>query len=585
MAFPPTFIDELVARNPIEDVVGQYVQLKRSGANYFGLCPFHGEKTASFSVAPAKQIYYCFGCHKGGGVINFIMDIENLSYPDAVRFLAKRVNLEVPEDEQYQSRYKQQERLWRLCKQAARYFHAQLKADTGREARAYLHRRGLDWATVTKFGIGYAPEGWHNLIPAMKQLGFTEEELIAADLAGSSEKNGKKNVFDRFRNRIIFPLIDLRGNVIGFSGRALDKNDKAKYINPRETVIFSKRKYLFAMNLVKNTKRDFIIVCEGPMDAIACHQFGFDCAVASQGTALTEDQVNVISKYTDQVVMTYDNDAAGQNATQRAITMFEKAGVRVRILRLKDAKDADEFLHKFGPEPFEVLLKGSAGQADYRLDTLRREFDLEKDEDRVAFSAKAADLISTFPSAVERELYAGKAAKLLNISLEAMQMEIQKAWRRRQKQQRRREERKNLTPAYTSQPAVKGLRYENIRSARAEEDLLRQVLKEPRLFDADGGLTGNDFSAPVLGRAYDALRARYKQGLNVSLAVLEDFTPEELTHLSGIAGNTEPFVSEQAFTDCVRIVKEERRKAGPSGDQEDLMALRKRLMEQKGYGG
>ncbi len=321
MAFPAAFIDELIARNPIEEVVGQYVQLKRSGSNYFGLCPFHGEKTASFSVAPNKQMYYCFGCHKGGGVIDFVKEIEGLSYPDAVRFLAKRANLEVPEDERYQSQYKEQERLWRLCKDAARFYHEMLKSDAGKHAREYLVRRGLDWATVVKFGLGFAPDDFHALIPAMEQKGYTREELVAANLAAVSQKNAK-NVYDRFRNRIMFPQIDLRNNVIGFAGRALDKEARAKYINPTETLIFSKRKFLYAMNLAKKTKRPYIILCEGPMDAIACHQYGFDCAVASQGTALTEDQVNIISKYTDQVLMTYDNDAAGQNATHPPVLEY-----------------------------------------------------------------------------------------------------------------------------------------------------------------------------------------------------------------------------------------------------------------------
>ena len=456
MAFPAAFLDELIARNPIDEVVGQYVQLKRSGANYFGLCPFHGEKTPSFSVTPNKQMYYCFGCHKGGGVVNFIMDVEGLSYVDAVRFLAKRANLEVPEDERYQSQYREQERLWRLCKDAARFYLELLKSDAGKAARAYLVKRGLDWATVVKFGIGFAPDDFHTLLPAMERKGYTQQELIAANLAAVSQKNSQ-NVYDRFRNRIMFPQIDLRGNVIGFAGRALDKDAKAKYINPTETLIFSKRKFLYAMNLAKKSKRPYIILCEGPMDAIACHQFGFDCAVASQGTALTEDQVNVISKYTDQVIMTYDNDAAGQNATQRAIQMFSRAGVKVKILQLHDAKDADEFLHKFGADPFDVLLQGSENQADYRLLSLQNQFDLSKDEQRVEFTAKAAELIAGFPSAVEREIYADRAAKTAGISKDAMLLEAEKARSRQKRREKRQQERQDLSPAVSSLPADRRL--------------------------------------------------------------------------------------------------------------------------------
>lgn len=586
MGFPAAFLDELVARNPIEEVVGQYVQLKRSGTNYFGLCPFHGEKTASFSVAPNKQMYYCFGCHKGGGVINFIMEIESLSYPDAVRFLAKRANLEVPEDERYESQYKEQERLWKLCRDAARFYHEMLKSEAGKDARAYLVKRGLDWATVVKFGIGYAPDSFRALVPAMEQKGYSLEELIAANLATTAKTNAK-NVYDRFRNRIMFPQIDLKGDIIGFAGRALDKDAKAKYINPTETPIFSKRKFLYAMNLTKKSKRPYIILCEGPMDAIACHQYGFDCAVASQGTALTEEQVNLISKYTDQVVMTYDNDAAGQNATQRAIQMFGRAGVKVKILRLHDAKDADEFLHKFGADPFEVLLQGSENQADYRLLTLQSQFDLTVDEQRVEFAAKAAELISTFQTPVEREIYADRAAKAAGISKDAMLLEAEKARKKLRRKEQRQQEKADLSPAASLLPKERSLRgeYRNTRSARAEEELLGQLLLEPTLLDSAGGLTGAEFSVPFLGRAYDALAARAAAGLQVSVAVLEDFTPEEIARLSAISQGSDRVAGEKAFTDCVRVIREEHNKASQSNTAQELMEMSKKMKAKKGYGG
>lgn len=586
MAFPAAFLDELIARNPIDEVVGQYVQLKRSGANYFGLCPFHGEKTPSFSVTPNKQMYYCFGCHKGGSVINFIMDVEGLSYTDAVRWLAKRANLEVPEDERYQSQYKEQERLWKLCKDAARFYHELLRSDAGKAARSYLVKRGLDWATVVKFGIGFAPDDFHTLLPAMTQKGYTEQELIAANLAAVSQKNDK-NVYDRFRNRIMFPQIDLRGNVIGFAGRALDKEAKAKYINPTETLIFSKRKFLYAMNLAKKSKRPYIIVCEGPMDAIACHQFGFDCAVASQGTALTEDQVNLISKYTDQVIMTYDNDAAGQNATQRAIQMFGRAGVKVKILKLHDAKDADEFLHKFGADPFEVLIQGSESQADYRLLSLQGQFDLTKDEQRVEFTSKAAELIAGFSSAVEREIYADRAAKAAGISRDAMLLEVSKAYKKKAYREKRRQERENLSPATASLPEDRQLRaeYANTRSACAEEQVIGLMLLDPTLPELTPELSGSLFSVPFLGRAYDALLALHRQGLAVSLAALQDFTPEESARLSAIAGRFDRVSDERAFTDCAAVILAEHGKQQAAVTDEALLQIAKELSKKKGYGG
>ena len=584
MAFPPSFIDDLVARNPIEDVVGQYVQLKRSGANYFGLCPFHGEKTASFSVAPNKQIYYCFGCHKGGGVINFIMEIENLSYPDAVRFLAKRVGMEVPEDEQYQSRYKGQERLWKLCREAARFFHETLMSDQGKQARQYLTQRGLSKSTVTRFGLGFAPDQWTALTDEMIRRGYTRQELMDAGLVVSREKNGKTSYYDKFRNRVMFPIIDLRGNVIAFGGRVMD-DSKPKYLNSPETGIFNKRKNLFALNIAKKSKQGRIILCEGYMDTITLHQYGFDCAVASLGTALTEEQVNLLSKYTEQVVLTYDSDAAGQDATRRAIPMLEKAGIQVKILRMEGAKDPDEYLKKYGADRFAVLLQGSENQAEYRLQTLQRQYDLTSDEQKVEFLQKAAQLIATFPNAVEREVYAGRAAQAVGIGLEAMKMEVSRAYKKRTNRAERRREQQLLSPAAAIQPKVRSIRYDNVRSAAAEEGILYQVLREPALFDQAGDLTGSQFSVPVLGRAFDELRDRHDRGLQVSLAVLEDFTPDELTHLSAVAQKQDALVSEAAFSDYLSVIREQAQKAQQNLSQDALMDLQARLKRKKGYGG
>ena len=580
MAFPAAFIDELIARNPIEDVVGQYVSLKRSGSNLFGLCPFHGEKTASFSVNPSKGIYYCFGCHKGGGAVNFLMEIEGLSYPDAVRSLAKRAGMEVPEDEQYQSRYRAQERLWALHKEAARFFHSQLYAPVGRAALEYALGRGMPKATLTTFGIGYAPDSWDALVKHLRGKGYTDQELKDSGLVTVSKKNG--NLFDRFRDRLMFPIIDVRGNVIGFGGRIMKKDDNAaKYLNSPETLIFNKRKNLFGLNLAKKSKLGYLILVEGYMDAIALHQYGFDCAVASLGTSLTEEHAVLLSKYTENVVLIYDGDEAGQRAAQRAIPMLEKAGLTIKVLRMKDAKDPDEFLHKFGADKFKLLLEESSGRVEYQLDAIRKKYDLRIDEQRVKFIQEAAQLICSLGSAVQREIYGHRAAEMGKISFDAMKLEVNKAFRQRIAREKKRQEKHDLAPAQNMQPKTRTFSYKNVKSAMAEETVLAMVLKEPALFEKTGALTEETFSAPVLGRAFAQLHSRYRQALEVSPAVLTDFTAEEMAHIAGLAQRHTGPVNENALADCIRIICDEYQRDNTSSD-DDLLAMQQRLKERKG---
>ena len=580
MAFPPSFLDELIARNPIQDVVGQYVNLKRSGSNLFGLCPFHGEKTASFSVAPDKGIYYCFGCHKGGGAINFMMEIEGLSYPDAVRALAKKAGMEVPEDEQYQSRYRQQERLWALHREAARFFHSQLYAPVGRAALEYALGRGMSRSILTTFGVGYAPDSWDSLVRAMKAKGYTEEELRESGLVTVSQKNG--NLFDRFRDRLMFPIIDVRGNVIGFGGRII-KNDKdaAKYLNSPETIIFNKRKNLFGLNLAKKSKQGYLILVEGNIDVVALHQYGFDNAIASLGTSLTEDQAALMTRYTDQVVLIYDGDKAGQNATQRAIPILEKAGLQVKVLQIRDAKDPDEYLKKFGADRFRLLLEGSSNRVEYQLNAIRSQYDLSIDEERVKFLQASANLISTLQSPVQQEVYGYRVAEAAKISYDAMKNEIEKARKRRYYQQKKKQERIDLAPARAKQPRAKTIRYDNMKSAMAEEKILAMALKEPALLDEAKDLAPEEFSSGLLGNVYQQLRQRHDQGLDVAPGVLSDLTPEEMSHITGIYQRQEGPVNERAFRDCVNTVKAEHQ-SGKVSTEDDLMALRDRLKERKG---
>jgi DNA primase len=544
----------------------------------FGLCPFHGEKTASFSVAPDKGIYYCFGCHKGGGAINFMMEIEGLSYPDAVRALAKRSGMEVPEDEQYQSRYSQQERLWALSKEAARFFVSQLYGPAGAQGLAYAQKRGMPKSTLTKFGIGFAPDTWTALTDAMRAKGYTDEELKESGLVSVSQKNGR--IFDRFRNRLMFPIIDVRGNVIGFGGRVMD-DSTPKYLNSPETMIFNKRKNLFGLNLAKKTKLDYLILVEGYMDAIALHQYGFDCAVASLGTSLTEEHAVLLTRYTENVVLIYDGDEAGQRAAQRAIPMLEKAGLSIKVLQLKDAKDPDEYLKKFGADKFRNLLNESSNRVEYQLTAILKKYDMGVDEQRVKFISEAAEFVSTLTNAVQREIYGTRAAEAAGISYEAMKIEVGKAFKRRMAREKKKQEKISLAPAAALQPKSRSIRYDNVKSAMAEETILAMVLKEPALLDQTAVLKPEQFSSALLGKVYAQLVSRHRQGLDVNVSGLDDFNGEEMSHIAGIVHRHTGPVSEQALQDCVRTVQAEHRK-GSVSSEDDLLALREKMKERKG---
>lgn len=591
MPFPEVFLQELEEKNPIEDVVGQYVSLTRRGSNLFGLCPFHNEKTPSFSVAPEKGIFYCFGCHKGGGAVNFIMEIEGLDYPDAIRFLAKRAGMEVPEDDPRRvSSLRRKEHLWKLCRDAARFYHNTLKSPQGREGLQYLLSRGLTKKTIVSFGLGFAPNQWDGLKKAMLEKGYTIEDLQDAGLVRTkhrqkTDENGNTvdsvSTYDWFRNRVMFPIIDVRGNVIGFGGRVMDGSEP-KYLNSPESMIFNKRKNLFALNVAKKTKMEMLVLTEGYMDTISMHQYGFDCAVASLGTSLTQEQAGMLSKYTKQMVLCYDGDQAGQNAAKRAIGILEKTGITVKVLRMQGAKDPDEFLKKYGAERFKKLLGMSENQAVYQLESIRRKYDLSADDAKVEFLKEAAELVASMGSSVEREVYSNRAAEMAGVAPDAMRMEVSRAYKRRINAQKKREERQNLRPAEQLQPTVSGLKYENVKSAVAEEGVLGQIFLEPALLDLTKNLTPQQFSSLLLGKVYAWMQQRWQEGEGISIPAMGgSFTPEEISHITRISQKMEGVVSEKALRDYIGVIQSEAAKR--SG--EDLMAALHRRREQNGYGG
>lgn len=587
MAFSESFLQELVERNEITDVVSSYVKLtKRSGTNQFGLCPFHSEKTPSFSVAPDKQIYHCFGCGKGGGVINFIMEIENLSYPDAVRFLAKRAGIPVPEDRPDENSHRR-ERMLELNRDAARFFHSMLREPAGETARKYIERRRISSAMVTRFGLGAAPDSWDSLANAMRQKGYTKAELLDAGLARASKK-GDGGVYDTFRNRLMFPVIDVRGSVIGFSGRILDEGEP-KYMNSPETLVFNKSRNLFAMNLAKKSKKGYIILSEGNIDVVALHQAGIDCAVASLGTSLTPEQARLISNYTKEVVIAYDGDKAGQIASQRAIGILEKLDVKVRVLRMSGAKDPDEYINKYGAAAFENLLSRSENHIEYRLTELSLKYDMSTEENRVAFLKEAMDFIAGFQSAVEREVYSIKAAEMAGVTGESVRAEVERLRKIRTGQAKKKQERENARPARSNQPRPKSIRYDNVRSAAAEEGLIRLLWLEPELFSENLPIAEEDFSSPVLGRFFSELASLAKKGSKPQAALLtEKFTGDEMSHLTEIIQKPQELQnSEKALSDYINIIKTEKLAThrGEEPDGAELLEFAKKLKESKGYGG
>ena len=528
MAIPDSFLEELNARTDIVDLVSGYVALTKKGNRYWGLCPFHSEKTPSFSVNPERQMYYCFGCHKGGGAVQFTMELEGVSFRDAVGILAQRAGMQVPESQEDPNRKAKRERLYQLNRDTARWFHSNLLQPENAFALRYFTDRGLSRRTITNFGLGYAPNQWDGLIREMEQRGYGKQELLDAGLIINNDKG---RFYDRFRGRVMFPIIDLRGNVIGFGGRVLD-DSTPKYLNSPDTIIFNKSKNLFALNLARKSRRGMIILTEGYMDTIALHQAGFDCAVASLGTSLTEYHARMLAQRTSLVVISYDSDSAGVNAAQRAIGLLNQTGVQVKVLKVQGAKDPDEFIKKFGPDAFQKLIDGSESHIEFRLLQVKQKYDLTRDDQKVLCIQDLAQTIAALPGAAEREVYGTRMAQDLGVSAQTMQYEIEQTRRRAARNQERRRQRQVLQPVQQHQPEHRELRYENMASGKAEEGVIRLLLGDSNLLASTGGLAPEDFTVPLYRRVYEMLWERWDAQRSCDLNTMgELFSPQEMDQL------------------------------------------------------
>ena len=588
--FDQRFLDELIARSDIVDVVSGYVALQRKGGNLFGLCPFHNEKTPSFSVSPDKQIYHCFGCKKGGGVINFIMEIENLTFPEAVRFLAKRANLPVPEDDGPQDGADRlRRRVLELNRDAARWYYDLLCSPEGAAVQAYLDKRQIRKSIAVRFGMGASPDRWDGLLTAMTRRGYTKEELLAAGLVVNG-RNGR--LYDKFRNRLMLPVIDTRGDVVGFGSRVID-NSEPKHMNTTETITYSKRRILYGLNLAKKTKRPNIILCEGNLDVVTLHQAGFDNAVASMGTALTVEQTRLLSRFTKELVLCYDNDNAGQLATQRALELLNNSEFSVKVLKLPNRmvdgkptkQDADDFIKNYGPAAFENLLSGSENGVEFRMTQIAARYDLTSDEGRIGYAGEMAEELCRLENAVERDVYTNRAAQTAGLSPEAMKLEVQRAFKRRAARDRKARERQELNLTRSLQPADRAIRYDDLRSAMAEEGVIRLLMQDDSLFPDQPPLREDEFSSPLLGRIYGELwRCR---GSGSSMAALSaSLTPEEMSHLTTLLQKPESTANApQALADYIRIIREEGVKRSGRSAMDALAAARDTYKDKKGYGG
>ncbi|MCI8755633.1 MAG: DNA primase [Oscillospiraceae bacterium] len=521
--------------NDIVQLVSSYVRLRRRGKVYTGLCPFHSEKSPSFTVYDSNQSFYCFGCGAGGDIITFVRQIENLDYVDAVKFLAQRAGMEMPEYDDGASLLRS--KVLEINRQIARYYFECLRKPAGKPGLDYLRQRGLTSDTIIHFGLGYAPNSWREARNYLIGKGFTEEEIIASGIA----VKGRQGVYDQFRGRVMFPIIDLRGNVIGFGGRILGQDNGPKYLNSSDTPVFKKSRNLFAMNFAKAAKKKGFLLCEGYMDVISMHQAGFPSAVATLGTALTPEQARLLSQYTDTVTLAYDSDGPGQAATQRASGLLSDVGIKVRVLSIQDAKDPDEYIKKFGAERFALLINRASGLTEYEVAKLKDRFDLESADGKVGYMREFVRLMMQIRNPVEQDVYIAKAAAELEIQKSAIESEIKYQQKRTNSRQRKKEERNlpvfsNARPPAMERETRDYQRSKNLKAAAAEDKLLGILLRHPDYYNAIAGqITPNDFITDRNRIFAQELFSRLAEGKSIDLSLLgEAFSVEQMGDLSSL---------------------------------------------------
>ncbi len=561
MAIPEDVLNEIRYRNDIETTISQYVTLKRRGKNLVGLCPFHGEKTPSFTVYPETASFYCFGCGVGGDVFTFTGLIENLNYIESIKLLAERSGVALPDSGYDDSMSRLKNRIYDINKETGRFFHSCLMSEQGVWAREYLLGRGLSLTTIKRFGLGAAPDSWDSLIKHLKSKGYTIDEMIAANVVGKSQKG---TYYDRFRKRVMFPIINIRGNVIGFSGRAMPGEDKqgGKYVNTADTPVYKKSANLFGMNYAKNFCEEQIILVEGNMDVISLHQAGFKNAVAALGTSFTEEQANLIARYTKEVILTMDADAAGQKAIKRAAGILEKTGLKTRVIIIPNGKDPDEFIKSKGADRFRALIEGAVSDIEYKLLMAAKDIDLDADDGRLKYLAAAAEIIAQQNDIMTRDIYISRLSQKYGVSRTALEAKVKDLRSGFVKSQQKKEISDIIRPKYTKDD-VNPERRISPKGTNAEETLIAVLLQHPDFCKiAEEKLSPEEMLTSLNRRIYAIILDTVKNDRPLDISTFaQRLLPAELGLLVSLQnGDKAGQNAKTVLNDCIKVILEEKLK-------------------------
>lgn len=555
---PEDIINEIKYRNDIETAVSQYVNLKRRGKNLVGLCPFHSEKTPSFTVYPENGSFYCFGCGVGGDVFTFTGLIENLDYMESIKLLAERSGISLPQDGYDDSMQRLKKKIYDINRDTARFFHSFLMSPGGKWALDYLTGRGLTVKTIKHFGLGAAPDSWDALIHHLKEKGYTESDMLAANVIGKSQRG---SFYDRFRKRVMFPIINIRGNIVAFSGRAMPGEDKqgGKYVNTADTPVYKKSENLFGINFAKSVCSERVILVEGNMDVISLHQAGFENTVAPLGTAFTTEQANLLSRYTKEIVLMLDADAAGQKAVRRASGLLENTGLSVRVVVVPDGKDPDEYIKKNGKERFAALLEGAVSDMEYKLLTAAKDIDLNSEDGRLKYLAAAAEIIAATDDIMTRDIYIGRLSEKYGVSRTALTTRVNELRKRNSRQKQKKEISDIIRPKFTKDD-INPERRKSVKGTAAEETLIAVLLKNPDFYKiALDKLPPEKMLTSLNRRIYETIISVLEHGGSLDIsAFAEKLLPAEIGYLVSLQNSEKAGKNpEIVLKDCIGVILEE----------------------------